>query len=137
MPHQCLHCGEVFDVLTEEILFHGCSKCGGKKFTLTNKPMTDEERRELLEKREAGIRELIRRSREGELPRVEKIEKALEKDEKAWVSISPEEAPEVIKIVESGIYEINVDKLLKDSPIIINEDGSYIVYLPSLFKKRR
>ncbi len=41
---------------------------------------------------------------------------------------------DVINIVEQGVYEIDVEKLLDDSPIIIQKDGSYLLHLPSLFK---
>ena len=57
--------------------------------------------------------------------------------EAEWITLSSEDAPEVIKVLEPGVYEINIEKLLEDSPIIINKDGSYMVYLPSIFKKKR
>lgn len=41
--------------------------------------------------------------------------------------------PEVIKVVEPGVYEIYLSKLLKNFPIIINRDGTYLVHLPSVF----
>jgi predicted nucleic acid-binding Zn-ribbon protein len=44
---------------------------------------------------------------------------------------------EVITIVEQGVYEINVEKLLDDNPIIIQKDGSYLIHLPSLFDLRK
>lgn len=136
MPHQCLHCGTVFEQLTEDILFNGCPDCHKKKFTLTNDPMTDEEREDLLSKREGEIRELIRRSQEKEAPKKAtppevKVDKKIE-----WVGVDAGDAPEVIHVVEPGVYEINIDKLMEDSPIIINKDGSYMVYLPSIFKKK-
>jgi predicted nucleic acid-binding Zn-ribbon protein len=44
-----------------------------------------------------------------------------------------EHRPEVIKVIEPGVYEIYLSKLLKHFPIIINRDGTYLVHLPSLF----
>ena len=41
--------------------------------------------------------------------------------------------PEVIRVIEPGVYEIYLSKLLKHSPIIINRDGTYLVHLPSVF----
>ena len=140
MPHQCLHCGTVFDELTKEILFNGCTECHKKKFTLTKDPMTDDERKDLLDKREGEIRELIRRSQEIERPAgipPESESGKGEEREMKWVGLSSEDAPEVINVVEPGVYEINIDKLMEDSPIIINKDGSYMVYLPSVFKKKK
>ncbi|WP_455392508.1 OapC/ArvC family zinc-ribbon domain-containing protein [[Eubacterium] cellulosolvens] len=42
--------------------------------------------------------------------------------------------PEVIRVVEPGVYEIYLSKLLKNFPIIINRDGTYLVHLPSVFE---
>jgi predicted nucleic acid-binding Zn-ribbon protein len=42
-------------------------------------------------------------------------------------------SPEVIRVIEPGVYEIYLSKLLKHSPIIINRDGTYLVHLPSVF----
>lgn len=41
--------------------------------------------------------------------------------------------PEVIRVVETGVYEIDLESLLKRNPIIIQKDGTYLIYLPSLF----
>lgn len=49
----------------------------------------------------------------------------------------PNKDAEVITIVEQGVYEINVEKLLDDNPIIIQKDGSYLIHLPSLFDLRK
>lgn len=43
----------------------------------------------------------------------------------------------VITIDEEGVYDIDVEKLLENSPIIVKKDGSYMVHLPSVFKKVR
>lgn len=43
----------------------------------------------------------------------------------------------VINIVEQGVYEIDVKRLLEDNPIVIQKDGSYLIHLPSLFKEGR
>ncbi|MFO8050580.1 MAG: Zn-ribbon containing protein [Thermoplasmatota archaeon] len=43
----------------------------------------------------------------------------------------------VISILEQGVYEIDVEKLLEDDPIVIEKDGSYLLHLPSIFKEGR
>lgn len=43
----------------------------------------------------------------------------------------------VINIIEQGVYEIDVERLLEDNPIVIQKDGSYLIHLPSLFKEGR
>lgn len=47
----------------------------------------------------------------------------------------PEDHVDVIKIVETGVYEIDLEGLLGDSPIVVQKDGSYLIHLPSLFNK--
>jgi len=44
---------------------------------------------------------------------------------------------DVINIVEQGVYEIDVEKLLDDNPIVIQKDGSYLIHLPTIFKESR
>jgi len=44
---------------------------------------------------------------------------------------------DVINIIEQGVYEIDVQRLLEDNPIVIQKDGSYLIHLPSLFKEGR
>lgn len=44
---------------------------------------------------------------------------------------------DVINIVEQGVYEIDVEKLLDDGPIVVQKDGSYLLHLPSLFKEQK
>ncbi|MGA1819761.1 MAG: Zn-ribbon containing protein [Thermoplasmatota archaeon] len=44
---------------------------------------------------------------------------------------------DVINIIEQGVYEIDVERLLEDNPIVIQKDGSYLIHLPSLFKEGR
>ncbi len=46
-----------------------------------------------------------------------------------------EQRVDVISIIDDGVYDIDVEKLLENSPIIMQRDGSYLVHLPSVFKK--
>ena len=48
-----------------------------------------------------------------------------------------EKEVDVINIVEQGVYEIDIERLLDDNPIVIQKDGSYLIHLPSLFKEGR
>ncbi len=49
----------------------------------------------------------------------------------------PEDHVDVINIIETGVYEIDLEGLLDDSPIVVQKDGSYLIHLPSLFKTRK
>lgn len=42
--------------------------------------------------------------------------------------------PETIQIRHTGNYEIDLNGLLQEEPIIIQKDGSYTIHLPSAFK---
>lgn len=44
-----------------------------------------------------------------------------------------EGAPETIRIDAPGQYEIDVKRLMEDSPVVIQKDGTYLIHLPSLF----
>ena len=62
MPHQCLKCGKVFEDGSADIL-KGCPVCGGKKFFYTKKPLSEKERKKLLEESEVeleAIEEIIK-----------------------------------------------------------------------------
>ncbi len=48
-----------------------------------------------------------------------------------------EDHVDVINIVETGVYEIDIESLLDDSPIVVQKDGSYLIHLPSLFNTRK
>lgn len=48
-----------------------------------------------------------------------------------------ESRPEVVTVTEPGSYEIDVEALMGDSPIIVQNDGSYLVHLPSLFRSKQ
>ena len=41
----------------------------------------------------------------------------------------------VITIHDEGVYDIDIEKLLDKSPLIVQKDGSYLVHLPSAFKR--
>ncbi len=64
------------------------------------------------------------------VPRAKKVPKPAE----ARIKVKEIE-PEIINIVEPGVYEIDLKRLLEESPIIVQKDGTYFVHLPSVFEK--
>jgi hypothetical protein len=44
-----------------------------------------------------------------------------------------------VKIIAPGKYELNLDRLFSSDEIVIalQEDGKYVIHLPSLLKKRK
>ncbi len=39
----------------------------------------------------------------------------------------------VIRVEEHGVYEIDLEGLLENSPVIVQRDGRYLIHLPSVF----
>lgn len=146
MPHQCLKCGKVFEDGSADIL-KGCPVCGGKKFFYTKKPLSEKERKKLLEENEVdleAIEEIIKeKAREDEEwlhiepKNVKELLKEIEKKkEEVAESISKQsEEVESISVEELGEYRINLKRLMDDKSIIIQKDGSYMIHLPSLLAK--
>ena len=235
MPHQCLKCGKVFPSGSMEI-FKGCSNCKGKRFFYTEQPISENERKQLTERADQDIKELVKdlltqrrpepfsssdvkggesgwvkvdknkkvkaadedtlrktetplaalkgpaevksklqqildeELEKGEIPEgpavskpdkakskpaKEKVEKRAVKAKvpskekpkkkekpakptekrKAVKKPTPGSQPEIITVVEPGVYEIDLEPLMDRSPIIILKDGTYLLHLPSLFNK--
>lgn len=51
------------------------------------------------------------------------------------------EKPETVEVVEQGVYDLDVERLLDKNPIVVHKDGRYSLHLPSLMeslgKKKR
>lgn len=62
------------------------------------------------------------------------IEKKISKPKEA--EGEKEETVETVKIPKEGVYEINLDALMKKEPLIILKQGkTYLVHLPSVFEQ--
>lgn len=121
MPHKCLNCGKTLEEDSDELLT-GCNNCGYKLFVYQ-------------ESEEEGI---STDRREDIVQDVEEFLNGLE--EKKKVKARFDEAMEFnlesIKVLEDGVYEINLRKLLEEVPLIVEiKEGSYYIHLPSLFRK--
>jgi len=121
--HQCLKCGAVYEDIRE--LENGCRVCGGRRFYFADEPLSDEKRGEIGRKKPSGI------------ARIMVDEDRLEKWVKAEVEPKEEEHRGIIEIKGRGSYEIDIEALLEERPIVVEKDGSYLIYLPSLFEKLR
>jgi len=128
MPHQCLKCGAIYK--DSRYVIEGCPKCGGKSFYYTKKPLDEEKRKKILKEIEEGtikgerideIREEIKRKKEEAIKEAEKLKEKVES----------------ISVKEVGEYEINIKRLAEEGTIIVYKDGTYYIYLPSLFRGKR
>ncbi len=119
MPYRCVNCGRLYEDNDPQVL-KGCEDCGGKLFVYVPKEME-------VEKVEKEVSIEIKERGEG------KIDLTV-KSGSEEISI---EGVETIIVEEPGTYIIDVDKLMKGHPIVLKtDDGTYRVYLPSLFGKR-
>jgi len=118
--HQCLGCGATYTDMSE--LENGCRMCGGRRFYFADEPLNDEARRSVDERRPQGIAKII--VDENRLQR--------------WMEAKVEDTGErrgIIEIKGKGSYEIDIEALMESKPIIVEKDGTYLIYLPSLFEK--
>lgn len=122
MPHQCVHCGKLYQDASSELL-KGCS-CGSHFFFFFKEgelPKLREETAELTEE--------------------EKIE--VEEDVRDIVGDIDETKPvildfESIKVKKPGKFEIDLVKLFKRKPVVYKlEEGKYIIDLASTFQLKK
>ena len=121
MPHQCVHCSEMYPAGSKELL-EGCKKCNGHFFFY----IRDEQFNKI---KENPI----------EIPDEEKGQ--IEKDIREMAGITDEEAPvvldiESIRVTGDGKYELDVVNLFsKNRPLVYKlEEGKYIIDLTTTLK---
>ena len=121
MPHQCVHCGKLYEDAAPELL-KGCL-CGSRFFFYVKKQQLDELREKTIElqevdkkKVEKDIREII----------------GLEEDEETPVILDLES----IRVTGPGKFELDIVNLFsKKRPLIFKlEEGKYIIDLASTLR---
>jgi len=152
MSHKCLRCGNVYQDNDTSIL-RGCS-CGSIFFLFMKTPQDliqiEEMQKELQTKDTTLEKELTKHIEEKKLDTKEKLakEKIEVIDLEAAKKVKFKEVKlkgkrkrkkfgiETIRIPKEGVYEINIDALMKKKPLIILEKGNiYLIHLPSIFEK--
>ncbi len=75
-----------------------------------------------------------KRGKKASKPKKRVLKGARKKLDRKKVRIGP---PPIgtVNVIEQGVYEIDIDRLLRDDPIIIEDDGTYLIHLPSLIKE--
>jgi len=140
MSHKCIRCGSVFQDEDASIL-RGCNKCGSVFFLYMKTPQDAQQIEEIQKELEAKDTTL-----ETELAK--QIEKRKEEAKKEGVGAKKEEKVkhekrfrrikfgiETVRIPKEGLYEINIDALMRKQPLIILEKGRvYLIHLPSAFE---
>lgn len=121
MPHQCVHCGSMYEDAAPELL-KGC-RCGSHFFFFVRKQQLEELKKKTIElkgvdkkKVEEDIREIIGLEEEKEVPIILDLES--------------------VRAIGPGKFEIDIVNLFsKKRPLIYKlEEGKYIIDLSSSLK---
>ncbi|MEM5790954.1 MAG: Zn-ribbon containing protein [Candidatus Aenigmatarchaeota archaeon] len=133
MSHKCIRCGNLFEDNDASIL-RGCPNCGSI-FFLYIKDQEDLKRAEEIEKELKEKDTSLEKEIEKRVEEVKRKEKAEEKEVKRKVR-KARFGIETVRIPREGVYEINLDALMKSKPLIVLEKGKiYFVHLPSAFEE--
>lgn len=114
MPHQCVHCGKIFEDGSEQIL-KGCDVCGSRLFFYIKKDRLEE------------LKEIHNNLSQKEKNQIEKdiselIGEERLKDNSVVLDL------EAIRVPKPGEYEIDLVRLFKGEPVIYKvEEGKYFV----------
>jgi len=121
MPYRCVHCSEIYEDDSKEVLI-GCAKCKSKFFFYIKREKLNE----------------ILNSQNKEIMLSEEEKDQIEQDVREIAGLPEEESPvfldfESIKVIKPGKYALDIEKLLStNKPRIYQlEDGKYIVDLAS------
>jgi len=143
MPHKCTRCENIFKD-GAAIILNGCPKCGWNKFLYVRdeSPVPGS-----VTKIEPAINTgQISPEASNFIREVDEIlgikEETTELVNKPKAETAPREIGnriESIRILSPGHYELNLESLLERKEIVmaLKEDGTYIVNLPSIFKKKK
>ncbi|CAG0955802.1 hypothetical protein METP3_00487 [Methanosarcinales archaeon] len=141
MPHKCTRCESIFKD-GAAIILNGCPKCGWNKFLYVR----DESPVPVAKIEAAANTGQISPEASNFIREVDEIlgikeEKTELKNEPKAENAQKEigDRIESIRILSPGQYELNLESLLERKEIVmaLKEDGTYIVNLPSVFKKKK
>lgn len=121
MPNQCVHCSEIYEDGSGEVLT-GCSKCNSKFFFYLSQEKLDK----------------IKANKGEDILLTNSDKKQIEKDVRDIAGITDIDAPivldfETVKITKPGKYILDIPNLFsKSRPLVYKlEDGKYIIDLSS------
>jgi len=149
--HKCVRCGTIYEDNDSTIL-RGC-KCGSIFFLLMKTQKDADEIKQMqqeLQAKETTLEEELTK-------KIDETKSALTTEKEVEEELEPVIAGEkkstqkevirrmkkarkkfgieTLKIPKEGVYEINIDALMKKRPLVILEKGQvYIIHLPSAFE---
>jgi predicted nucleic acid-binding Zn-ribbon protein len=144
MPHKCTRCESIFKD-GAAIILNGCPKCGWNKFLYVRDETPAPEQ---VVKPDASVSiGQISPEASNFIKEVDEIlgiqgepkQPDLIKEQKVDTPKEIGNRVESIRILSPGQYELNLESLLERKEIVmaLKEDGTYIVHLPSVFKKKK
>ena len=150
MSHKCLRCSAIYQDNDPDIL-RGCNKCGSIFFLFMKSPAEAQEIKQIE-------KELQSQNTSLEVELTKKIEE--QKSIVAEKKVEEERIPvaarlqskqvksavkrirtmkfgiETLRIPQEGVYEINIEALMKKRPMVVLEKGSiYLIHLSSAFER--
>lgn len=133
--HKCVRCGASYEDNDATIL-RGC-KCGSIFFLFMKSHADEDKIQEIeneLEKQDTTLEKELEKKIE-ERKTEEDKELKIGKTRKAEVE-EINFGVETVRIPKEGVYEINLEALMKNKPMIILERGKvYFIHLPSVFDR--
>ena len=120
MPHQCVHCGAIYEDNAKEIL-EGCSHCGSKLFFYIRKERLEE------------LKTLRKKLSDEEIKKIEEdiidlVGEEMDKDKPVVLDL------ETVRVDKEGKYLIDLVNLFKGSPLIYKvAEGKYYIDLKQSF----
>lgn len=137
--HKCVRCGSSFPDNDGTIL-RGCTNCGSIFFLFMKSDQEAQEIQQMqkeLEAKETSLEDELMKQieKKKEEAKEEKVkEEKVEKKARKKVR-RPKFGVETVKVIKEGVYEINLDALMKKRPLVIFEKGKvYFIHLPSVFE---
>ena len=138
--HKCIKCAKIYEDGAVP-LFTGCD-CGSK-FFVSIQPGQEEEVEKLLGASDDELNSLKSRTDleilkvERKLPAPAQTQRAPPVPQARPKRGAPEEefGIETVKMVKPGVYEINIEALLRGKPVVIFSNGrTYIIHLATVFR---
>ena len=134
MSHKCLRCGALYQDYDNSIL-RGCTSCGSIFFLFMKNEQDAKELNEIekeLQTKDTTLEQELNKKieeKKAEIPIVkEEVKPKIKKIREKKFTI------ETIRVPKEGVYEINLDALMRKRPLVILEKGKvYFIHLPSAF----
>jgi predicted nucleic acid-binding Zn-ribbon protein len=144
MPHKCTRCESIFKD-GAAIILNGCPKCGWNKFLYVRDETPAPEH--VIKSDAPACTGQISPEASNFIKEVDELlgsqdepkQQELIKEQKVETPKEIGNRVESIRILSPGQYELNLESLLERKEIVmaLKEDGTYVVNLPSVFKKKK